>query len=104
MVSLLEPFFPYLASGDYQRTSAPDRDYNCIAWASGDSRNWWWPGEDVEKEYWLTALCEHADPEMGYDQMDNECVQVPSISRKSLASFRRMDRLPKFAAPDWISA
>jgi hypothetical protein len=26
--------------------------YNCIAWAAGKSHEWWWPGPDLEDEYW----------------------------------------------------
>src|SRR2546428_516396 len=44
--------FPRLAGGNYRITSLWDRDYNCIAWAVGDTLNWWWPGADVENEYW----------------------------------------------------
>ena len=52
MVSLLEQIFPGLTTANYQVTSPPDRDYNCIAWAAGDNRKWWWPGPDPEREYW----------------------------------------------------
>jgi hypothetical protein len=34
----------------YQITSPKDHRYNCIAFAAGDNRNWWWPdatGEDT---------------------------------------------------------
>ncbi len=48
----LEDLFPGLAAGGYRITSPRDKDYNCIAWAAGDSRNWWWPDPDLEEEYW----------------------------------------------------
>jgi hypothetical protein len=48
----LEVLFPRLLPGTYRVTSPPDPDYNCIAWAVGNSDNWWWPGSDVEREYW----------------------------------------------------
>ncbi len=43
--------FPRLgAEGSrYKRTSDPCKRYNCIAWAAGDKKNWWWPHEDG---YW----------------------------------------------------
>jgi hypothetical protein len=89
MVSLLEEIFSGLTPGNYQVTSPPDRDYNCIAWAAGDNRNWWWPGPDPEMEYWPPtvprertraafvaafatlgyALCENEDPEAGYQKI-----------------------------------
>jgi hypothetical protein len=48
----LEEIFPALLPGAYRITSPVDPDYNCIAWAIGDASNWWWPGPDVEQEYW----------------------------------------------------
>jgi len=52
MVNALEQIFPGLANGDYRFTSPADPDYNCVAWALQDTRNWWWPGPDLEREYW----------------------------------------------------
>jgi hypothetical protein len=46
----LEAIFPGLRNQPYQITSPRDGDYNCIGWAAGDDRNWWWPdqaGEDT---------------------------------------------------------
>jgi hypothetical protein len=31
-------------------TSPPTRDYNCIAWAAGDTGHWWWPDVDPDDE------------------------------------------------------
>jgi hypothetical protein len=36
----LENLFPNLKLTDYAITSEEDVDYNCIAWAVGDSRKW----------------------------------------------------------------
>ena len=49
MAILLEAMFPGLAQGNY--ASGRSRRYNCIAWAAGDSANWWWPGSNVEEEF-----------------------------------------------------
>jgi hypothetical protein len=56
MVSPLEQLFPELAGGAYRVTSPQDRDYNCIAWTVGDSHHWWWPGRDVDREYWRLGV------------------------------------------------
>jgi hypothetical protein len=89
MVNPLEQIFPGLAGSDYRVTSARDRDYNCIAWAVGDSHKWWWPGTDVEREYWPPGVprertqdafvavfaslgctvCEGENPEAGYEKI-----------------------------------
>jgi hypothetical protein len=55
MASHLEAIFPRLAGGDYAITSARSKRYNCIGWAMGDDANWWWPGPNVEVEYWPTS-------------------------------------------------
>jgi hypothetical protein len=34
---------PRLASGDFEITSDPTEEYNCIAWAAGDTQYFWWP-------------------------------------------------------------
>jgi hypothetical protein len=36
--------FPRLTSTNHRITSPPDDRYNCIAWAVGETRNWWQPG------------------------------------------------------------
>lgn len=43
--------FPALQN--YTVTSAPTPRYNCIAWAAGDHRRWWWPPDsDTPEAYW----------------------------------------------------
>jgi hypothetical protein len=45
--------FPKLTAQNHTITSPPTTKYNCIAWAAGDTTNWWQPGI-----YWPVA----ADP------------------------------------------
>jgi hypothetical protein len=54
MVNPLEEIFPGLAGSGYRVTSPRDNDYNCIAWAAGETHRFWWPGGTVE-EYWPPA-------------------------------------------------
>lgn len=39
----LESVFPNLTRSAYAITSPSTPEYNCIAWAAGDSERWWWP-------------------------------------------------------------
>lgn len=39
----LESVFPQLSRSAYSITSPPTPEYNCIAWAAGDTERWWWP-------------------------------------------------------------
>jgi hypothetical protein len=35
--------FPNLTNDNHKITSRATKKYNCIAWAAGDTKNWWWP-------------------------------------------------------------
>src|SRR5262245_52884149 len=88
MVSHLEHLFPALQGTAYHRTSPPERRYNCVAWAAGEVRQWWWPDPGgpsywppgVERTESLSAfraafvslgfeLCSAADQEAGYEKV-----------------------------------
>jgi hypothetical protein len=45
MVERIAQAFPGLRGTAYQVTSPHDDKYNCIAWAAGDTTDWWWPDE-----------------------------------------------------------
>jgi hypothetical protein len=49
--------FPTLKRLGYSRTSEPDC-YNCIAYAAGDTRRNWWPGEypPRSRDYWPPGI------------------------------------------------
>jgi hypothetical protein len=50
MVGRLEERFPGLRDTPYRVTSPATRDYNCIAWAAGDTSHWWWPDVDPDDD------------------------------------------------------
>lgn len=43
--------FPRLKPTSYFLTSPEASDYNCIAWAAGDTGRWWWP-DPAPLAYW----------------------------------------------------
>jgi hypothetical protein len=45
--------FPQLENEPHQITSPETDEYNCVAWAAGDTETWWWPSEDG---YWPPEL------------------------------------------------
>ena len=47
MTYRIEALFPNLVETGYRITSPESRKYNCIAWAVGDDKNWWWPDTDA---------------------------------------------------------
>lgn len=46
------PAFPNLTADNHTVTSDPTDRYNCIGWAAGDDRNWWWPVGYTKRGYW----------------------------------------------------
>ena len=48
------PEFPLLGPDNHEVTSPETPRYNCIAWAAGDERRWWWPDPDGVA-YWPVA-------------------------------------------------
>lgn len=51
----LESYLPGLDGADYQITSSPTDDYNCVAWALGEDDTWWSPWEPGVL-YWPDGL------------------------------------------------
>lgn len=47
--------FPMLAAEGYAATSPESVEYNCVAWAAGDTTRWWWP-DAMELGYWPTSV------------------------------------------------
>ena len=50
MVDRLDDLFPALRGTGFLVTSPRSRDYNCIAWAAGDTAVWWWPDPDPDND------------------------------------------------------
>lgn len=83
-----ETLFPRLQGTAYRITSPANDGYNCIAWAAGDTKHWWWPDEPV-RTYWPVGVprletlaafrdafatlgyvpCEQADLESGFEKI-----------------------------------
>ena len=51
----MEDCFPQLAFTGYGMTSPQTPRYNCIAWAAGDTRKWWWP-DPSPFAYWPPSI------------------------------------------------
>lgn len=50
-VNRLEEYFPDLGNAEWKTTSPQTNEYNCIAWALGESVRWWWP-DVMGTGYW----------------------------------------------------
>lgn len=112
----LAEWFPKLAASPHRITSLYDPAYNCIAWAAGDTENWWEPDDDevaywpagVPREYSLDAYL-RAFESMGFERCDSaelepgvEKVAVfanatgPTHAAKQLADGRWSSKLGRF--------
>jgi hypothetical protein len=99
----LERIFPGLANGDYRITSPFDSDYNCIAWVAGDTQHWWWPGPDLESEYWPDGVAREVTVDafraafvaLGYAPCANENLEA---GFEKVALFADLQRKPTHAA------
>ena len=68
--------FPRLAPQNHRITSPAAIEYNCVAWAAGDTENWWqpgvyWPVEPPQQEYGISAL-EDAFKALGFEPCDED--------------------------------
>jgi len=43
----IEEVFSNLTNHKYEAESEATEEYNCIAWAAGDTERWWWPHVDA---------------------------------------------------------
>ena len=97
----LEAIFPRLAFSSYTVTSPATQDYNCIAWAAGETRRWWWPDTaglrywpaDVPREETLSAF-RSLFASLGYAECDGD---LPEAEFEKIAVFA-IDELPQHAA------
>lgn len=55
MRDVLRQLFPRLADDAFAITSPTDVRYNCVAWAAGDVKRWWWPSEPPFA-YWPSGV------------------------------------------------
>jgi hypothetical protein len=100
----LHEAFPGLAQGGYSITSPHDKKYNCIAYAAGDTNNWWWPAPAEMKEvYWPPAVprvetlpaFHEAFASLGYCQCTTEHLEQ---GFKKIAVFANAHGVPLYAA------
>lgn len=86
----IDDSFPRLASEGYQITSEPNREYNCIAYAAGETDRWWtyldepgyyWP-ESANRSALVQSLIQ-AFSELGYELCPN-AAQEPGYEKVAL--------------------
>ena len=74
----LERWIPSLTRAEYELTSPPAAEYNCVAWAADDTTNrwedlnddWYWPIGASLRDGTMASLVE-AFAALGYEQCDD---------------------------------
>ncbi len=66
-----DPDFPRLTPDNHRPTSPAAIEYNCVAWAAGDTDRWWqpgvyWPTQTPRGDYGISAL-EEAFKALGFE-------------------------------------
>lgn len=96
--------YPNLKPNNFVVRSPKSPKYNCIAWAAGDSRRWWWPSFGY---YWPDGV-QHANTmdafiqafgTLGYVACDDkECVGPPHEAGVERIAIYAIYGVPKHAA------
>src|SRR5690348_3256509 len=82
--------FPRLTPVNHRPTSPASVAYNCVAWAAGDTENWWqpgvyWPAETPPEEYGIAAL-EAAFKALGFESCDDQGPEPGFEKGRSMAT------------------
>lgn len=102
--------FPALAAAGYEIIGEPTDEYNCIAYAAGETHRWW-SNEDSVQLYWpepagrtpLIASLIAVFTNLGYEPADDDSVEAGYVK---VALFRTMGngRTPPGKCPTDIGA
>lgn len=101
-IKLASGTFPALAVANCRLTSPVDENYNCLAWASGDSKRWWWP-DPLFLNYWPPGVpreeslkaFEHAFGLAGYVERSGPRLDV---GKEKVAIYTSSNGTPTHAA------
>ena len=105
MVTNFTELFPKLIGSTFRITSPKSDDYNCIAWAIGADKQWWWPSGHPD-EIWPThvPLLESlsafilAFRSIGYQECDDE---QPEQGFDKIAIFAKKGGIPRLPTAKW---
>jgi hypothetical protein len=90
---MIGPAFPRLTPANHRVTSPATTDYNCVAWAAGDTAHWWepgrfWPLPAGRDEFGVGAL-EAAFRHLGFEPCESE-VAEPGFEKVALYAESRL--------------
>jgi hypothetical protein len=82
------PEFPFLTAQNHRVTSPATPEYNCVAWAAGDTEHWWqpgvyWPADLPPSEFGIDALVQ-AFLALGYQSCGLDAGLEPGVEKVAL--------------------
>jgi hypothetical protein len=92
----IEDVFPRLRGTEWRLTSPAETHYSCIAWATGDTTQWWWPRDPAEGYYWPAGV-ERAETLAAFVAAYSLLGYVPCSTPKLEAGY---EKVAIFTAPD----
>lgn len=80
--------FPRLTAANHRVTSPATPDYNCVAWAAGDTAHWWqpgvyWPAETARGDFGIAAL-KHLFTALGFADCASSDQLEPGFEKVAL--------------------
>lgn len=102
LLHVMRGAFPKLTVDNFRPTSPSDENYNCIAWAAGDTNFWWWPDAmgqyywppNVRREETIDAFVQAFECQ-GYSQPTDATVEP---NKQKVAIYADSGRRPTHAA------
>ena len=84
--------FPRLTDENHRLTSPAAIGYNCVAWAAGDTENWWqpgvfWPTQPLPNEFGIGAL-EDAFKALGFEPCDDDRLETGVLNSTYLSPIK----------------
>ncbi len=85
-------------SDAFEVTSWLTDNYNCIAWAAGDSQKWWWPDPEGES-FWPRGIDRKDTVEAFIDS--SKTISHKNINMKFIAQFQILTATALPVAPSF---
>ncbi len=80
--------FPRLTADNHRVTSPESKQYNCIAWSTGDVQHWWQPGRfwptEVVAADWGVGVLVRLFKALGYEDCGMEAGVEPGFEKVAL--------------------
>lgn len=103
----IEYHFPHITNSGYNIDSPATAEYNCVAWAAGDTESWWWP-DPQNQYYWPPGIPREATLETfvkAFQMFGYSCCRDASCEKsyEKIAIYSNSSKKPTHVARQSIS-